>query len=356
MVKTAIYRDNLFLKHRPGFGHVESPDRLSVIYQELDKINLQNIVFPSFEKASRNLLELNHTQNHIQKIADTANVEHGYLDPDTLTSMDSYDAACLAVGALTDGVERMVNNEFTNCFCLVRPPGHHAERNRAMGFCLFNNIAVAAYHAITNLNLNRILIVDWDLHHGNGTQNSFYESSKVFYISTHQYPYYPGSGAVGETGKGAGEGFTLNIPLRGGQGDLEFAGIFNTVIIPVARKYRPQLIMVSCGFDIYEGDPLGGMRVTPKGFSYMTRVLKSLASEVCDGRLLVTLEGGYNLNAMKEGSLAVLKELQLNEKSSPDQNDQNEYLDKDSEKELEKAGRVAAAEQSLIVAKKYWKV
>jgi len=210
---------------------------------------------------------------------------------------------------VVDGIQRIAAGEADNAFCLVRPPGHHAERDRAMGFCLFNNIAVGAKWALARLGLERMVILDWDLHHGNGTQRSFYDTDEVLYCSTHQYPYYPGTGALLETGEGRGEGFTLNVPLPGGQDDHDFIRIFRELFVPVIRRYQPQFILVSCGFDIYQGDPLGTMRVTPAGFALMTQIMQRLAEELCDGRLLVTLEGGYHPAGMRDGALAVLTEL-----------------------------------------------
>ncbi len=311
MTKTAILQDKLFLEHNPGYGHVESPDRLRVIYDMLEKPEVRKqFVFPQFSPAPREIIALNHTETLIDQVAATADQAFAALDGDTSTSPRSYDAACLAVGALTDGVKLLLANEIDNGFALVRPPGHHAEKDRAMGFCLFNNIAIGAHYAIEKMGLKRVLIVDWDLHHGNGTQHSFYDTDKVLYFSTHQYPYYPGSGAVSEFGRGDGQGYTVNVPLSGGLGDAQYARIFNEILVPVARQYQPELILVSAGFDIAMGDPLGAMQVTSEGFAYLARVLCGLAAELCEGRLLFTLEGGYNLKAQLNGVLAVLTVLQ----------------------------------------------
>jgi acetoin utilization deacetylase AcuC-like enzyme len=310
MRKTIIIKDDLFLEHDPGYGHVESPERLSVIYKALDKSKLKSqLIFPDFEPAGHETLRLNHSPEHLVRIADTRGKTVVSLDPDTQTSARSFEAAVLAAGGLVKAVDMLVNGEADNGFALVRPPGHHAEHNQAMGFCLYNNVAIAAYHAVKNLGLNRVLIVDWDLHHGNGTQHSFYHTNEVFYFSTHQYPYYPGTGALTETGADKGEGFTLNIPLPGMQDDRAFARIFNEILAPVTRQYKPELILVSAGFDISQGDPLGSMSVTPAGFAYMTRVLQGLADEVCQGRLLLTLEGGYDIEGQKDGVMAVVREL-----------------------------------------------
>lgn len=319
MTRTAVFRHDLFLQHDPGYDHVERPDRLAVIYRELDRPEVAaDFLFPAFAAASEELLRLNHTASHVKRIKATAGRDFDILDPDTRTSAQSYDAACLAAGAVVEGVRSLFAGEIDNGFALVRPPGHHAESDGAMGFCLFNNVAIAAHYAIEHLNKQRLMIVDWDLHHGNGTQHSFYGSDRVFYFSTHQYPYYPGSGALLEVGSGKGEGFTLNVPLSGGQDDMAYAGIFNDILLPLIRQYKPELLLVSAGFDIYHGDPLGGMAVTSEGFAYITHALKAAAHEVCDGRLLLSLEGGYNLTGLKEGVLACLLELQGKSPLSPD--------------------------------------
>jgi len=310
MRKTAIFRDPLFIDHDPGFDHPESPERLKVIYEVLDREELKScFLYPEFSSAPHKIIGLNHNSALMNRVAETAGKIFDALDPDTKTSPDSYAAAILAVGALTGGVDLLFAGEIDNGFALVRPPGHHAEKGRSMGFCLFNNVAIAARYAIDHYGLERVMIVDWDLHHGNGTQNSFYDTDKVLYVSTHQSPYYPGSGDLSETGKGKGEGYTINIPLPGYQGDVDYATIFNDIIVPLGREYKPELILVSCGFDIYKGDPLGLMEVTADGFAYLTRCMVQLAEEVCGGKLLITLEGGYDLDGQRDGAMAVLSEL-----------------------------------------------
>ena len=310
MRKTAVYKNPLFLAHQTGREHLESAERLHEIYRELEKAEVaEKLFFPVFPAATAAMIKLNHTPELVREVAATAALPASYLDADTRTSKHSYQAALLAAGAVIDGIKRLASSEIDNAFCLVRPPGHHAERNRAMGFCLFNNIAVGARWAIKNLGLERILIVDWDLHHGNGTQRSFYRNDKVLYCSTHQYPFYPGSGTLLESGEGKGAGYTVNVPLIGGQGDEEYARIFNELYVPLARSFRPQLILVSCGFDILGGDPMGAMQVSAAGVAYMTRVLLELAEECCQGKLLLTLEGGYDFDNIRNGTLAVLTEL-----------------------------------------------
>jgi acetoin utilization deacetylase AcuC-like enzyme len=196
-----------------------------------------------------------------------------------------------------------------SAMALVRPPGHHAEHDYAKGFCLFNNVAVGARYLLDHHGLERVMIFDWDIHHGNGTQHAFYSMPEVLYVSTHQYPYYPGTGALHETGSGAGTGYTVNIPLAGGQGDAEYLAIIDQVIAPLAREYKPQLIMVSAGYDIYEDDPLGTMRVTAHGFGMMAARLKRLAEELCRGRLLLSLEGGYHIGGIAQSVDCTLKAL-----------------------------------------------
>jgi len=354
MRKTAIFRDNLFLSHDPGYGHIESSERIRDIFELLDKKEeINGIVEPSFKPASTDMIHMNHSYALIETVAATSGKMYSVLDADTLTSKQSYDAACLAAGAVVRGVDLLLEGEIDNGFALVRPPGHHAEKNRSMGFCLFNNVAIAAHHAIQCCGVNKVLIVDWDVHHGNGTQNSFYDTEKVLYISIHQSPLYPGTGSLAETGVGPGEGYTLNIPLPGGQGDMEYADVFNTMIKPACLEYQPELIIVSAGFDTYIDDGISSMQLTHNGFAYMTRVMVELAEMVCGGRLLVSLEGGYHLSGMKDGVFAVLGELT------------GKYLNNDFSKKVDEEICSSLAgvknshysiEQARGVAKKYWKM
>lgn len=349
MRKTAILKNDLFLEHIPDFNHVESPDRLRIIYEQLEQQPLKDFfLFPDFEPASQESLAYNHTREHILRIAGTAGKTFSSLDPDTQASPLSYDAACLAAGAVTGGMEMIVNGEADNGFALVRPPGHHAEAGHAMGFCLFNNVAVGAHYGLQKLGMERIAIIDWDLHHGNGTQNSFYTSNQVLYFSTHAYPYYPGSGGLMEVGAGAGEGFTVNVPLAGGQDDRAFAAIFREIIVPITREYQPDFIIISAGFDTYFGDPLGTMAVTEQGFASMAKQMVELAEEICKGRLLVALEGGYNLRGLRDGVQAVLGELS-GAPGCPGKVD-----DKTLQSIIDSDREVAVIEQVRNIAKSYW--
>ncbi|RKX60822.1 MAG: histone deacetylase [Thermodesulfobacteriota bacterium] len=309
MTTTIVIRDPGYLEHDQGPGHPESPDRLRVIYERLDredvKVRFKTIVPRS---AGRDELLWNHTGDYIDKIAKTAGKDFYRLDPDTATSAGSWEAACLAVGGVFAAMDEIAGPDAQNGFALVRPPGHHAEKDCAKGFCIFNNVALGAHYARHVLGCERVLIVDWDLHHGNGTQHSFYNDSSVLYLSTHQYPYYPGSGSVDQMGEGDGEGFTVNVPLSPGAGDEDFAAIFNRLFVPISKTFSPDFILVSAGFDTYRDDPLGGMEVTVNGFAYMARVLLNLAESCCNGRILFCLEGGYNFTGLIDGVLAVLDE------------------------------------------------
>ncbi|MBA3004243.1 MAG: histone deacetylase [Desulfurivibrio sp.] len=308
--KTAVLKDPLFLEHDPGFDHIESPERLIAVYRALARPEeAEAFFFAECEPAGYADLALNHTPEHIRRVAETAGKQFDVLDPDTHTSPRSYEAAVLAAGAVITGLKLVAEGKADNAAALVRPPGHHAETDQSRGFCLFNNIAIGARYGLKHLGMKRILILDWDLHHGNGTQHSFYDTDQVLYCSTHQYPYYPGTGSLRETGVGKGEGYTLNVPLPGGQGDQDFARIMNELIAPVARQYRPDCIMVSAGYDTHISDPLGGMAVTTAGFAYMTKVMVDLAAELCDGRLVLALEGGYYLQGLADGVLASLHEM-----------------------------------------------
>ena len=310
MVITGIVKDPIYIEHKTGQYHPESPRRLEVLYEMLegDEVaGLFEILCPS--KATREEVEYIHKPSYFDRVAATAGLSYSYLDPDTQTSEKSFDASLYAVGGIILGIDKIMNRELKNVFALVRPPGHHAEADRGMGFCLFNNIAIGAMYAIKKYSIDRILIVDWDLHHGNGTQHSFYSDDRVLYFSTHQFPYYPGTGDFPETGKGKGKGFTINVPLSVGNGDAEYCRIFQKVLEPVAEMYRPQLVLVSAGFDIYFKDPLGGMKVTPEGFAAFSQILQNIAERSADGKLLLTLEGGYHLGGLCDGVKAVIKQL-----------------------------------------------
>jgi acetoin utilization deacetylase AcuC-like enzyme len=246
--------------------------------------------------ATREQLARVHDTDYLRRISETAG-RAVQLDPDTYTSPDSHEIALLAAGAAVDAVDRVMGGAHRAAMALVRPPGHHAERNRAMGFCLFNNIAVAAAHARAQ-GAARVAIVDYDVHHGNGTQHAFEADPHVLYVSTHQFPYYPGSGAADEVGRGAGAGFTVNIPLEVGAVSEDYQVVFQQIVVPVLRQFEPDLVLVSAGFDAHEDDPLGGMRLTAEAFGTMTTELRVVAEECCRGRVVAVTEGGYDLQAL----------------------------------------------------------
>ncbi|MBN1425990.1 histone deacetylase [Candidatus Fermentibacteria bacterium] len=304
-----VVRDERYLLHDAGPAHPESPRRLEDLYACLDDPEVAGLVRTIPPRlASEEELLWNHTPEHVGRVRDACARGPRRLDPDTGVSPGSWEAALLAVGGVFAGLDALARREADVCIALVRPPGHHAEADRSMGFCLFNNVALGAHYARRVLGCGRIMIVDWDLHHGNGTQQSFYADPDVLFASIHQFPFYPGTGPLGETGTNAGEGHTVNVPLAAGAGDEAYAAAFNRVIVPVGLSYRPDLLLVSVGFDTHWDDPLGGMRVSLDGFAYMTRRLLELAAVCCGGRMLFCLEGGYSPRGQQEGLLAMLGE------------------------------------------------
>jgi acetoin utilization deacetylase AcuC-like enzyme len=315
-METGIVRDLRYMDHNMGDFHPESPKRLEEIYQMLDK----DISFPYLtiepRLATEEEIRWIHTSSYVSAIKATSGKERVVLDPDTSTSAQSYEVALLAAGGVLKAIELILQEKIKNSFAFVRPPGHHAEASRAMGFCLFNNVAIGAEYLLKKHEHKRILILDWDLHHGNGTQNSFYDRNDVLYFSTHQFPHYPGTGRWSEIGHGDGEGFTINIPLSPGKTDSDYLYIFDKILSPVAEKFQPDFILVSAGFDIYEQDPLGGMKITAEGFGALANTLMILAHKHCKDRILFVLEGGYNLQGLSSGSKEVLLQLS-GQKESP---------------------------------------
>jgi acetoin utilization deacetylase AcuC-like enzyme len=305
---TAIVEDPRYDEHRGPPGHPERPERLAAVRRALSARETAFEALAPRPASPEEILRV-HTRQHLEAIAATVGRAPLHLDPDTYVSPLSFEIALLAAGGCIELASRVARGELRNGFAAVRPPGHHAEAGHAMGFCLFNNVAIAARALQAQEGLERILILDWDVHHGNGTQHLFEEDPSVLYASTHQFPFYPGTGDAGEAGRGRGEGSTLNIPLPVGCGDAEYTGALQRVLVPVAQAFRPELILVSCGFDAHRDDPLAGMRVTAEGYRAMARVLQALAEDLCGGRLAYVLEGGYASSGLEEGTEAVLDTL-----------------------------------------------
>jgi len=307
----------IYLEHNDP-GHPERKDRLQRIMQSLESSGTLARLTPiEATPLDLELLSTRHDPNYIKQVEMVAESGGGMLDPDTYVNAHSYEAALMAAGGLINAVEAVLLGQVDNAFALVRPPGHHALRGRGMGFCLFNNVALAAQYAIEKHHLSRILIADFDVHHGNGTQDAFYERDDVLYFSTHQYPHYPGTGHWKERGRGEGEGYTVNVPLPYGVGDEGYAQAFEEILLPLARRYNPALILVSAGYDAHWADPLAGMRLSTTGFHRLTTTLVSLAEELCQGRLVLTLEGGYDLGALSHSVLATFAALRKEEAKDP---------------------------------------
>jgi acetoin utilization deacetylase AcuC-like enzyme len=306
--RVALYDDPAFREHDAGPGHPERPARLDALRRGIRDAGLEprlQLIAPR-PATTQELLRV-HTEDHVALVASTRGRGHRF-DPDTQASPRSYEAALLAAGAAVDAVERVLGGALDRAFCGVRPPGHHAEADRAMGFCLFNNVAVAAAHALGK-GLRRVMIIDFDVHHGNGTQAIFEEDPRVLYVSSHAYPFYPGTGALDEVGTGAGRGFTVNLPLPPGTGDEEYARLYREIVGPIARAFDPELVLVSAGFDPHRDDPLAGMRVSERGFGALAASCLRAAAGAASSRAVFVLEGGYDLDAIAASSAAVVSEL-----------------------------------------------
>ena len=304
---TLILTDERFLAHEAGIGHPESPARLRAILGDLERAPPEGVVFETPREATAAEIDAVHAPGHRQLLASLAG-KRARLDPDTAMSEGSWEAAALAAGAAVGAVEAVWSGRMDNAFALVRPPGHHAEAAQAMGFCLLNNAAIAA-EAARRLGAARVLILDWDVHHGNGTQHIFAARDDVLYMSSHQYPFYPGTGAPTEVGVGPGRGFTVNCALPAGQGDADYGAVFHDLFLPAARAFAPEIILVSAGFDPHERDPLAQMCVTERGFAAMATAVDELARETCGGKLVLLLEGGYDLAALPASVRACLEVL-----------------------------------------------
>lgn len=304
-----LLSDEAMVLHDPGPGHPERPDRLRRVLERLRRAPIAGARWAAPHPAPLAALQRVHTSAYI-KLIDSLRGRSVILDDsETMLSTAGIDAAYLAAGAGLDAVTAVAEGQARRAFALVRPPGHHAESDRAMGFCVFNNVAVAAAHALAQPGRRRVLIVDWDVHHGNGTQNAFLHSPDVLFFSTHRYPFYPGSGAADEVGEGDGEGFTVNVPLPPGYGDAEHLAIFEQLLAPIAESHRPDLILVSAGFDSHRDDLLGDMAMTEAGFASLCHLVCELADRLAGGRLALLLEGGYHLDALAASAAACVEVL-----------------------------------------------
>ena len=314
-MKTALIHHPIYEKHDTGVGHPETPLRYDVVMKALrgDKKLWENLNEITPEKASKGLIQAAHTPQHF-KLVESAFAEGlDRLDADTTISMQSFDASLFAAGGAVSGVDAVMTGEADNAFVVARPPGHHATAERPMGFCLFNNVAVAAKYAQNKYKeIERVAIVDWDVHHGNGTQGIFYTDPSVYFFSMHQYPWYPGTGSRGETGHSRGLGATLNIPVKASTQAAEQKRMFEAAIEDIATNFRPDLIMISAGFDAHLTDPLGQLKLEDRDYVSMTRTIKQWAAEVCQGRVVSCLEGGYNLDTLGETVRSHVKELASN--------------------------------------------
>jgi acetoin utilization deacetylase AcuC-like enzyme len=303
---TALVFSEYSAGHDTG-SHPESQARVRAIHQRLNRDGLlQDRPVHHAEPADPSVLLSVHDEFLVDQVRELSERGGGAIDGDTLVSPGSWVAALAAVDAGIKAVDLVLSGEHKRVFSIVRPPGHHAERSRQMGFCLFNNVAVAAQHALTHHGLSRVAILDWDVHHGNGTQDIFYGSREVFFCSLHQWPLFPGTGLEHERGVGEGEGYTLNFPLPVGSGDADYLSILDDVVAPAIKDFRPELILVSAGFDSHRDDPLSMMAVSEHGFRRMTERVRRWSEELTEGQLVLLLEGGYNLRALSDSVVAVL--------------------------------------------------
>lgn len=307
MKKVGFVYDDIFLKHEMPAGHPESPERLVKILDTLKNSDVWNklVLLKPRRAGEEDILKV-----HTKEYFDTVKTFTGYYDPDTYISDNSFEAAMFAAGAVIEAIDRCKKGEIERAFCAVRPPGHHAEADRAMGFCIFNNIAIGARYA-QKIGYKKVFIIDFDVHHGNGTQHIFEEDDSVFYFSSHQYPHYPGTGRDYERGRGKGEGYTYNLPMEYGSGDKDYSYAYRDILPGLIKNFRPDIILVSAGYDIHANDPLSGINVTDEGMRSIVRgiLLRSMKAYLPSLPYVFSLEGGYNLHALCQSILATITEL-----------------------------------------------
>ncbi len=293
---TVVIYDDIYLKHDTGPNHPENATRIINTIEHLRSTNLwQKLDIKKPRTATKAEVSAIHSTSQIEQVAEIARSGGEYLDPDTYVSSDSYEAALNAAGAPLTAIDLIMDKKADNAFCLVRPPGHHATPEKGMGFCLFNNVAIAAKYIQSKYSLDRIVIIDWDVHHGNGTQDAFYDDPSVMYFSMHRYPFYPGTGAEEETGKDSGSGFTINIPLSYNTEPQEYLKFFEEILEKRIKPFKPQFILISSGFDAYRLDPISGLSLEASDYNKLTKLTQNVAKYCCDGRIVSCLEGGYHL-------------------------------------------------------------
>jgi len=298
-VTTCIFTSNSFIKHDTGPGHPECPERIPAILTGLKKIQSQKLIWREIGSFDEKYIELTHSKKYLEKINQSFPKEDlVFLDGDTIVSKGSKKAAYDAVGAIINAIDAVMNQEFDNAFCVVRPPGHHAEKEQAMGFCIFNNVAVGATYLLEKYKLDKVAIIDFDVHHGNGTQDIFYNEKKVLYISSHQFPFYPGTGSKDEIGKFNN---ILNIPLKAGTVSEEFFNSYKKVYDKL-NEFRPQFILLSAGFDAHKNDPLANVDLESRDYYILTKEIMKIAKKICSNKIVSILEGGYNLSAIQESA------------------------------------------------------
>jgi len=315
--KTGLVYAPDFLLHDAGEGHPERPDRLRAIVAQLEKQGLLKSLYRVTPQpiSDQWLLEV-HTKKYLQELESANRKTPAQLDPDTRMSSQSLRVAKLAAGGVLAAVDAVMAGHVKNAFAAVRPPGHHALPDRAMGFCLYNNVAIAARYVQKRYGIERVLIVDWDVHHGNGTQDVFYDDPSVLFFSTHQYPYYPGTGSEQEKGAGLGKNMTINIPLEAGAGDAEVIDVYKKYLVPAVDAFKPQFILVSAGFDAHQDDPLAQLEFSEDGYRQLTRIVLDLANKYAEGRVVSILEGGYDLTALSRSVTSHVEELVSGAKGS----------------------------------------